>query len=74
MPKPKKEYITVIECPRCHKEEYYGMMYWRDNRMVCRRCFKKLTKNGVDIQNFFPLFEDGIDYTKPQEEENLNAS
>ena len=74
MPKPiDKKYLTVLECPNCHQEEYYGMMYWFDNRMMCRSCYKKMTRNGEDIKNFFPLWEDGVDYTIPQEE-NKDAS
>jgi hypothetical protein len=70
MPKPKEEYLTVMECPICHKEEYYGMMYWLNCKMLCRRCFKKISKNGADIEHFFPYFEDGIDYTQEQEQDN----
>ena len=66
------KYKTVIICPECGKEEYYGMMYYVDCKMLCRKCFKKLTRNGEDIKYFFPKCEDGVDYTIPQEENNAS--
>lgn len=63
---------TVIICPKCGKEEYYGMMYYVDCKLLCRKCFKKLTRNGEDIKYFFPKWEDGVDYTIPQEENNAS--
>jgi len=68
---PDKNYV-VVECPKCHKEEYWGMMYYTQGQLLCRRCYKKITKNGEDIDHFFPKYEDGIDYTTI--EENNNAS
>ena len=72
MPKPENIDLTVIECPNCHKEEYYGMMYFINQKFLCRKCFKKITNNGEDINYFFPKWEDGIDYTKIQEDSNAN--
>ena len=69
---PNDKDRIVVECPNCHKEEYWGMMYYANQKLLCRRCFKKMTNNGEEINFFFPKYEDGVDYTVPMEETNAS--
>lgn len=55
----------------CGHKEYYGMIHWRDGLQYCRKCIHEIWvrenpngwKPGPD-EKYFPLYEDGIDYTK----------
>ena len=34
----RSEMLDIYECPKCHKEEYYGMFHWHDGSQYCRSC------------------------------------
>ena len=64
----------IVTCPHCKREEYYGMLYWRNGASLCRCCIydiweaeNKWARRATDY--VFPLYEDGIDYTKSKEEQ-----
>jgi len=70
---PKKEYIRIEKCPICGKNEYVGMMYWRDGKQMCRHCMMKIWKEKDkskcdDFKYYFPLYENGLNYS--EEEQN----
>jgi hypothetical protein len=59
----------VVSCPWCHREEYYGMMHWHDAHQFCRECIYEIwerestwRRKAADLT--FPLYADGVDYTK----------
>jgi len=65
----------VVICRECGKEEYYGMMIWYNGRTYCRACtYERWKKNSNynwqpgSNDYVFPLYEDGIDYTKKESE------
>lgn len=65
------EMKEIVVCRECHKEEYYGMMVWHNGHSYCRRCTynrwrKQSNYDWMPGKNHytFPLYDDGIDYTK----------
>ena len=75
-PIPVDEMKNVVECPECHKPEYYGMIHWREGHRYCRSCiyeiwerFGRWSRNS-DKDFEFPTYEDGVDYTEKEVEEN----
>lgn len=59
----------VVICKSCSSEEYYGMMYWHNGKVICRRCMYTIWEAESDWERgdddlTFPLYGDGIDYTK----------
>jgi hypothetical protein len=64
------EMHEVIICPECKKQEYYGMMRWRDGRTYCRRCIYEMWARESDYrwdaskEYAFPLYDDGLNYVK----------
>ena len=63
------ELLDVVECPVCHKPEYYGMMTWYHGGVSCRTCtalrFQR-DENGnnpVTQPYMFPQYCNGYDYT-----------
>lgn len=62
---------TVVNCPNCNDQEYWGMLHWRDGRMYCRHCIERIwvseqpnLEYGKCFKHYFPYYEDGIDYSK----------
>ncbi len=65
---PDKEMLKIVTCP-CGEKEYYGEMTWYNGKTYCRECtydrweetssWKRGTNDYV-----FPLYGDGINYTK----------
>lgn len=68
MPNMKK----VIECPKCGRLEYYGMLHWRNGKELCRHCMYDMWESesqwqrNVEEDFTFPLYGDGVDYTQMQ--------
>jgi len=64
------EMKTICTCPVCKKEEYYGMLHWKDGQLYCRHCIQELwnkeaqTFGKKQFENYYPLYEDGKDYSK----------
>lgn len=65
--------LNIYECFECHKPEYYGMFHWHDGHEYCRNCIYRIwseesnfnwTPKEGDL--VFPLYSDGIDYTKKE--------
>ena len=58
----------VIVCPKCGKQEYYGMLQWRDGKEMCRKCIYDVWESEgpwrrTPSDEVFPIYEDGKDYT-----------
>nr|DAF72143.1 MAG TPA: TFIIB-TERMINAL DOMAIN, TFIIB, TRANSCRIPTION INITIATION [Caudoviricetes sp.] len=58
----------VIVCPKCGKQEYYGMLHWRDGKEMCRKCIYDVWESEgpwrrTPSDEVFPIYEDGKDYT-----------
>jgi hypothetical protein len=65
------EMLKIVECPQCHRNEYYGMIHMRNGKSMCRRCIYGVweKESGYSWEpsthdHVFPLYEDGVDYTK----------
>ena len=64
------EMLEVVRCKRCGHREYYGMLTWVDGP-VCRECAYDIWKVNSEFtwapghkDYTFPIYSDGIDYTK----------
>jgi hypothetical protein len=71
-PIPMDEMKQVVKCPMCGSEEYFGMIHWRLGHQYCRACIYKIwAKYGTwkpsARDHVFPLYEDGVDYTKEED-------
>jgi len=69
--KKRDEMQEVVICPECKKEEYTGMIHWRDGHRCCRNCIYEIWakdsnyKRKPSVTDFvFSLYDDGKDYRK----------
>lgn len=63
-----EELLDVVECPICHKPEYYGMMTWYHGGVSCRSCTALRQQRDMDGPHYpqpfiFPQYCNGYDYT-----------
>lgn len=67
----------VVNYKGCGHMEYYGMIHWRDGLQYCRQCIYEIWQKESNYQGWkpdpekdfvFPLYEDGIDYSKGAEQ------
>lgn len=67
-------YLEIVECRRCGKKEYWGMLTYINGRAVCRECAYEAWEDQSpwrrSSRNFtFPIYEDGHDYTQQKKED-----
>jgi hypothetical protein len=69
------EMLEIVKCS-CDRSEYYGMMHWYNGHQYCRVCTYERWQNARfytwkpgSTDYVFPLYIDGIDYTKQEDKE-----
>lgn len=63
------EMLEIVKCRKCNQSEYYGSMIWDSGHSYCRKCTFERWKsnfkwNPLNTDYTFPLYSDGIDYSK----------
>lgn len=62
-------FLEIVTCRDCKNEEHYGMMTWFNGHTVCRKCTYRRWREESGWEPgpkdyIFPVYSDGIDYTK----------
>lgn len=64
------EMLEIVACQQCELPEYRGMIHWKNGKKLCRHCIYVVWRSDAwqpkETDYTFPLYEDGIDYTKTE--------